>query len=83
MDRIVGLDRIRAARDRLGGRVHRTPMLSSTTAAELARSASGIQLADGRLYVKAEHLQKTGSFKARATVSRLAALTPAGHTEPR
>jgi threonine dehydratase len=77
MDRIVGIDRIRAARDRLADRVHRTPMLTSTTAASMLRAASGIALGDGRLYVKGEHLQKTGSFKARATVSRLAILTAA------
>jgi GMP synthase (glutamine-hydrolysing) len=33
-DRLVGLDEILAARDRIAGRVHRTPMLSSATAAE-------------------------------------------------
>jgi threonine dehydratase len=74
MDHLVPIERIRAARDRLAGRVHRTPLLSSTTAARLV-ATSGIRLADDRLYLKAEHLQKTGSFKARATVSRLAALS--------
>jgi threonine dehydratase len=77
MERIVGLDEIRAARERLAGRVHRTPMLTSTTAARLTRVGSGVAMADDRLYVKAEHLQKTGSFKPRAAVSRLAALSPA------
>jgi threonine dehydratase len=72
VDRLVGIDAIRAARDRLAGRVHRTPMLASSTAARM----SGVAMADGRLYMKAEQLQKTGSFKARATVSRLAALGP-------
>jgi threonine dehydratase len=31
-------------------------------------------LADGRLYVKAEHLQKTGSFKPRGLTNRIATL---------
>jgi threonine dehydratase len=75
MDHIVSLERIQAARDRLAGRVHRTPLLSSATAARVAYAAGVPRLADDRLYVKAEHLQKTGSFKPRAAVSRLSALT--------
>ena len=74
--RDVSLGRINAARDALRGRVHRTPMLSSATAARVA-AAAGTRLADGRVYAKAEHLQLTGSFKVRAARSRLAALTPA------
>lgn len=77
--RDVTLGRINAARDALRGRVHRTPMLSSATAARVA-AAAGTRLADGRLYAKAEHLQLTGSFKVRAARSRLAALTPAEHS---
>jgi threonine dehydratase len=75
-DRLVSLDEIRAAREALAGRVHRTPLLSSATAARFA-AAGGPPLADGRLFVKAEHLQKTGSFKVRATVTKLATLTRA------
>ena len=37
--------------------------------------ATGATLRDERLYLKAEHLQKTGSFKARGTSNRIAALT--------
>jgi threonine dehydratase len=33
-------------------------------------------LGDGRLYLKAEHLQKTGSFKPRAALARISSLTP-------
>jgi threonine dehydratase len=76
-DRLVSLDRIRAARERISGRVHRTPILSSATAARLAEGATGARFGDGRLYVKAEHLQKTGSFKPRAALSKLTSLTPA------
>jgi threonine dehydratase len=72
----VTMDRVEAARERIAGRVHRTPMLSSETAARILREAGGPRLADDRLYVKAEHLQRTGSFKARATLSRLTSLTP-------
>jgi threonine dehydratase len=74
-DRVVALDRIRAARERIEGRVHRTPMLSSATAAEILEASTGQRVRDGRVYVKAEHLQKTGSFKPRAALSRLTSLS--------
>jgi threonine dehydratase len=70
----VSLADIRHARSQLGDRLHRTPMLSSATAGRVAGSASGITLGDGTLYLKAEHLQKTGSFKPRAALTRIAAL---------
>ena len=63
-------------RARLGDRIHHTPLLSSATAARVAGEASGARLADGQLYLKAEHLQKTGSFKPRAALSRIESLTP-------
>jgi threonine dehydratase len=72
---IVSLDEIRAARARITGLVHRTPMLASSTAARLIRESGGPAVADDRLYVKAEHLQKTGSFKARGLSNRVATLT--------
>ena len=80
-ERIVSLDEIRAARARIAGLVHRTPVLASSTAARLIRESAGPALADDRLYVKAEHLQKTGSFKARGLSNRIATLTDeqAGH----
>jgi threonine dehydratase len=40
-------------------------------------AASGVRLGDDRLYLKAEHLQKTGSFKVRATRTKVASLSPA------
>src|SRR5258706_14797434 len=75
-DLLVGLDEIRAARERIAGRVHRTPLLSSATAARFVAAAGGPRLADGRLYVKAENLQMTGSFKARGMTNRILTLTP-------
>lgn len=65
-----------SARALLAGRVDRTPMLSSSTAARVLGAARGIRLGDGRLYAKAEHLQRTGSFKPRGATVRLAGLTP-------
>jgi threonine dehydratase len=73
-ERLVSLDEIRAARDRIAPRVHRTPLLSSETAARFLAAAGGPRLGDGRLYLKAEHLQKTGSFKARGMTNRIASL---------
>jgi threonine dehydratase len=70
----ISLGAIRAMRARLRGRIHHTPMLSSASAANMARSATGARLADDRLYLKAEHLQKTGSFKPRAALARIASL---------
>ncbi len=71
----VGLAEIVAARDRIGDRVHRTAMLASATAPQFIRAAGGEAMADGLLYVKAEHLQKTGSFKARGLTNRILTLT--------
>jgi threonine dehydratase len=75
-DRLVGFDEILAARDTVAGHVHRTPLLSSATAARVMTEQGGPRLADGRLYLKAEHLQKTGSFKSRGTINRIARLAP-------
>jgi threonine dehydratase len=79
-DRIVPLERILAARAALEGRVHRTPLLSSATAASMIATSSDVPIAEGRLYVKAEHLQKTGSFKVRATRTKVASLSAAERT---
>jgi threonine dehydratase len=73
-DLLVSLDEILAAADRVRPHVHRTPVLSSATAARFLERATGTRIADGRLYLKAEHLQKTGSFKARGMTNRIATL---------
>ena len=65
-----------AARERLSGRVARTPLLTSTTAARFVHEGPGIRLGDDTLYLKAEHLQRTGSFKARGMTNRIATLPP-------
>lgn len=76
-ERIVSPDRIVAARALISGKVHRTPMLSSATAAGVVESQIGVRVGGGRVYLKAEHLQKTGSFKPRGMTARVATLTPA------
>jgi len=75
VDDHVSLAEIHAARTLLEGRVQRTPVLSSATAATVIRASAGVEIADGRLYLKAEHLQKTGSFKPRGALAVLASLT--------
>ena len=66
---LVTRDDVLAARATIGDRVHRTPTFSSAT---LAR-ALGVE----RAHLKAELFQRTGSFKPRGVLNRLAALSPA------
>jgi len=73
-DHLVTMAEIEAARVRLAGRVHRTAMISSSTAADWITVATGVRLGHDRLYLKPEHLQKTGSFKPRGMVNRIATL---------
>ena len=73
-DHIVAFDAILAARERLAGRVHRTGLLRSETAARWTATAAGVRLRDDRLYLKSEHLQKTGSFKPRGMTNRILTL---------
>ena len=56
-----------AARARMGGHVHRTPLVSSRTLSD----ASGF---DVRL--KAELFQRTGSYKIRGPLNKFTFLTP-------
>ena len=64
----LGIDDVRAARDRIEGRVRRTPLLP---AGELSRRVGA------RTFVKAENLQLTGSFKVRGAFNRLLQLSEA------
>jgi threonine dehydratase len=75
-DHLVPLDEFPAARERLAGRIAGTPLLTSATAARWIEAASGVRIGDGTLYLKAEHLQKTGSFKTRGMTNRIATLSP-------
>lgn len=60
-------DAVRAAAERLRGAARRTPLLES----DLLNAAAG-----RRVLVKAEALQRTGSFKFRGAFNRLARLSP-------
>ena len=63
---LISLDDVYRARERIGDRLHRTPMLSSTT---LSKQVG----AD--VWFKAELLQRTGAFKPRGVLNKLATLT--------
>jgi threonine dehydratase len=73
-DHVVPFAEIVEARERISGRIHRTPLLSSTTAAQWATAAIGSRLGDDRLFLKPEQLQKTGSFKPRGMTNRIVTL---------
>lgn len=75
-DYLVPVADIEAAATRIGGLVGRTPMLASSTAAAWAERATGVPVGDGRLYLKAEQLQTTGSFKARGMSNSIGTLAP-------
>jgi len=75
-DHIVPLEQFHDARRVLDGRIDRTPVLSSSTAARVL-AARGIRVGDGHVYAKAENLQKTGAFKIRGALNKMAALTAA------
>ncbi|MFI2607163.1 threonine/serine dehydratase [Kitasatospora sp. NPDC018619] len=62
---LVGLEELRAARQRIAGVAVRTPLVPAPWAAEGER----------RLWLKPENLQPTGAFKIRGAYNRLAALT--------
>ena len=63
---LLSLDDVYRARERIGDRLHRTPLLSSAT---LSKQVG----ADVRF--KAELFQRTGAFKPRGVLNKLATLT--------
>ena len=63
---LISLDDVHRARERIAGRLHRTPLLSSATLSDQVA-------ADVRF--KAELFQRTGSFKPRGVLNKLATLS--------
>lgn len=59
-------DDVLRAREAIAGRLHRTPVFTSETLGERAGAT---------VYLKAELFQRTGSFKPRGVLNKLAALT--------
>ena len=62
---MIRLEDVQAARERVDGLVHRTPLVRSTTLSERAGT---------NVYLKLELLQKTGSFKPRGAFNQLRVL---------
>jgi threonine dehydratase len=59
---VISVDDVRAARETIGGDLHRTPVFSSATLGP-------------RVFLKAELFQRTGSFKPRGVLNKLRSLT--------
>jgi len=64
----IGIDDVRAAAARLSGVGHRTPVLTSRTLDERC---------GGRVFLKAENLQRIGAFKFRGAWNAISTLRPA------
>jgi threonine dehydratase len=67
---MIELADIRAAADRIGGEVHRTPVIRSRTLDELVGA---------RVALKAECLQRTGSFKFRGAYNKIVSMAEGSH----
>jgi threonine dehydratase len=63
---LLSLDDVQRARGRIGDRLHRTPLLSSATLSKQVGADVSF---------KAELFQRTGSFKPRGVLNKLATLT--------
>jgi threonine dehydratase len=66
---VISIEQVHAAREYLTGKIHRTPALSTHQIGRMTQPQT-------QLYLKAENLQKTGSFKPRGVLYKLAGLTP-------
>ena len=63
---MISRDDVLAAREAIGGRLHRTPTFSSQALSDLTGA---------RVFLKAELFQRTGSFKPRGMLAKLASLS--------
>jgi threonine dehydratase len=63
---VISIDDVERAAETIAGRVHRTPLLRSATLSDRLGAEA---------YLKAELFQRTGSFKARGALNRIAELT--------
>lgn len=64
----ISIDDVRAAAHRLAGVAHRTPVLTSRTLDDRLGA---------QVFLKAENMQRTGSFKFRGAYNAISALDPA------
>lgn len=65
---MIPIAEIRAAAERIAGKVHRTPLLSAASLGERAGA---------HLFLKCESFQKTGSFKPRGALNKVLSLSEA------
>jgi threonine dehydratase len=63
---MVNIDSIRAARERISQRIHRTPVITS-------RQFN--QLVGKEVFFKCENLQRAGAFKIRGATNKIQSLT--------
>jgi threonine dehydratase len=63
---LITLDDVHRARERIGDRLHRTPLLGSATLSSHANA---------HVHFKAELFQRTGSFKPRGVLNKLGTLS--------
>ena len=63
---MITLRDVQAARQTIAGRLHRTPLVGSAALSALTGAP---------LYLKLENWQKTGSFKPRGVLTKIAALS--------
>ena len=63
---MIAVEDVLRARETIAGRLHRTPTFTSATLAQLTGSP---------VHLKAELFQRTGSFKPRGVLNKLASLT--------
>ncbi len=65
-DTILTLDDVYRARETIAGKLHRTPTFTSRTLSEQTGA---------EVHLKAECFQRTGSFKPRGVLNKLASLS--------
>src|SRR5437773_10519420 len=63
---MLTLDLIKQAAERIAGRVHRTPVMTSRSFNEVARR---------EVFFKCENLQRAGAFKARGATNKIRSLS--------
>lgn len=64
---MLNLEMIRAARERIGSRIHHTPVITSRQFNDVAGK---------EVFFKCENLQRAGAFKIRGATNKIQSLTP-------
>jgi threonine dehydratase len=72
LHRMFSIELIREAHERIRGRIHRTPVLTSRAFDEAASAASK---SERRVFFKCENFQRTGAFKMRGATNKILSLS--------